>query len=173
LRSERASFTVEFDLGIEAIHEDQATGVREHRYRIYSLVRPSKIDLFGVPRNPATDFVIECEKYGIPQARHRVILLGVRDDVSTEPSLLIPTGKSVKTGDVLEGLPRLRSGLSHGNDDRQSWQNAMKRIREMQWLEEVRVKAGDDVLNLMLSMTRQQLARGGLYAGLHGMLADS
>lgn len=138
---------------------------REHRYRIYSLVRPSKIDLFGVPRNPATDFVIECEKYGIPQARHRVILLGVRDDVNNEPSLLIPAGKPVNTGDVLEGLPRLRSGFSHDDDSRQRWQNALTRIREMQWLKEVRVKAGEAVLDLMLSEIEQlrcpRFDRGG------------
>ena len=129
--------------------------VREHRYRIYSLVRPSKIDLFGVPRNPATDFIIECEKYGIPQARHRVILLGVRDDISAEPALLIAAGRSIRTEDVLQGLPRLRSGLSDGDDNRQSWRNAVKRIREMPWLEEVRLKAGDDVLNLMLKTAEQ------------------
>jgi DNA (cytosine-5)-methyltransferase 1 len=141
--------------GTVFLNNTAGEGAREHRYRIYSLVRPSKIDLFGVPGNPATDFVIECEKYGIPQARHRVILLGVRDDVSLEPSLLIPSGKSVKAGDVLGGLPRLRSGLSQGDDNRQNWQNAMKRIGEMRWLAGARAKAGDEVLDLMLRTIEQ------------------
>jgi DNA (cytosine-5)-methyltransferase 1 len=128
---------------------------REHRYRIYSLVRPSSIDLFGVPRNPTTDFVIECEKYGIPQARHRVILLGIRDDIMAEPSLLIPASKTIKSEDVLEGLPHLRSGLSHGEDTCENWQNALKRIHETPWLGDVRLKADDKVLELILRTTAQ------------------
>jgi hypothetical protein len=31
VRRERTSFAIEFDLGIEAIHEDQATALREQQ----------------------------------------------------------------------------------------------------------------------------------------------
>jgi hypothetical protein len=31
MRRERTSFVVELDLGIEAIHEDEATGIREQQ----------------------------------------------------------------------------------------------------------------------------------------------
>jgi DNA (cytosine-5)-methyltransferase 1 len=34
------------------------------------------------------DFVIEAEKYGIPQRRHRVILFGIRSDVALETAAL-------------------------------------------------------------------------------------
>jgi DNA (cytosine-5)-methyltransferase 1 len=109
--------------------------------------------------------VIEGEKYGIPQTRHRVILLGLRDDVSAQPSLLIPVGKPVKAGEVLEGLPRLRSGFSHGDDNQQRWLSMLNRIREMPWLEQVRLKAGDTVLDLMLRKAEEVRAprhdRGG------------
>ena len=30
------------------------------------------------------DFTIKCENFGVPQARHRVILLGVREDIHFE-----------------------------------------------------------------------------------------
>ena len=40
-------------------------------YTIYSLVKPVEKD---------ADFLIKSEKYGVPQMRHRVILLGVRKD---------------------------------------------------------------------------------------------
>ena len=41
------------------------------------------------PYNP-TDFVVKTEEYGIPQARHRVIVLGVRNDISARPEPLTP-----------------------------------------------------------------------------------
>jgi DNA (cytosine-5)-methyltransferase 1 len=51
------------------------------RYRLYSLVVPSRSEtLDGNPTFDFCDFIIKCEDYGIPQSRHRVILLGIRED---------------------------------------------------------------------------------------------
>ncbi|MGD5182261.1 DNA cytosine methyltransferase, partial [Xanthomonas citri pv. citri] len=60
-------------------------------------------------------FIIKCENHGIPQARHRVIIMGVREDllpngIEDLPGLNAAEPVSVKK--ALEGLPRLRSGLS-------------------------------------------------------------
>jgi DNA (cytosine-5)-methyltransferase 1 len=60
----------------------------------------------------AHDYVVACEKYGIPQLRHRVILVGIREDlgdVDLQP--LIPK-KAPTVNEVLSDLPQLRSGLS-------------------------------------------------------------
>jgi DNA (cytosine-5)-methyltransferase 1 len=48
-------------------------------YHIYSLVsEPDDLNMIDGPvYNSVSDFIIRCEKYGIPQMRHRVILLGV------------------------------------------------------------------------------------------------
>ena len=77
-------------------------------YQIYSLtsVSPSSLQ--------PSDFIVEAEHYGIPQARHRVILLGVRKDFSTNiPAVLKKKKDQLKTvEDVLGDLPELRSGLS-------------------------------------------------------------
>jgi DNA (cytosine-5)-methyltransferase 1 len=68
------------------------------------------------------DFVIRSEIYGIPQARHRVILLGVRSDIAkkvTPDTLLLAPGPTVK--DIIGDLPKLRSGLSKGKDSFRNW----------------------------------------------------
>jgi len=53
-------------------------------YRIHSLVKTRQPDSRPDPH----DFIICSEQYGIPQERHRVIVLGVRDDIKKEPELL-------------------------------------------------------------------------------------
>jgi DNA (cytosine-5)-methyltransferase 1 len=69
-------------------------------------------------------FVIRCEDHGAPQARHRVIIMGVRTDHAQRavraPGL--PVSREAATvGDALLGLPKLRSGLSQGLDGIEAW----------------------------------------------------
>src|SRR5690606_14557608 len=46
-------------------------------YRIFSLAKePDGEDVFGNPNYEPKNFVIKAEDYGVPQKRHRVILLG-------------------------------------------------------------------------------------------------
>jgi len=82
-------------------------------YKIYSLVQnPKGFDANGNPiYGKDLDYLIKTEEYGIPQKRHRVILLGIRDDlgeVSFEP---IHKKTMVKLKDVIDELPKLRSGI--------------------------------------------------------------
>ncbi|MEZ5343574.1 MAG: DNA cytosine methyltransferase [Acidimicrobiales bacterium] len=78
------------------------------------------------------DFILKAENLSIPQARHRVIILGVRHD-RAHPNLDRPTqgslGNPVTVRDTLEGLPRLRSGLSRGEDSQASWRLAVRTSR--------------------------------------------
>lgn len=100
-------------------------------YNIYSLTTdtvfshsddPSKIDV----RN----FIVHSESFGIPQARHRVILLGIRHDIciskgdSWKPETLKKT-KFVSVRDVISDLPRLRSKISKGKDSSDNWKNLL------------------------------------------------
>ncbi|MEO7924715.1 MAG: DNA cytosine methyltransferase [Chitinophagaceae bacterium] len=100
------------------------------KYRIFSLVKkPIEYDLIdGSPIYDAKDFVIQAEKYGIPQTRHRVILLGIRNDIDVTPEMLIPGSKLIPVEDVISGLPSLRSGLSKTKDGKQEWKQAMEGI---------------------------------------------
>ncbi|UAA39633.1 DNA (cytosine-5-)-methyltransferase [Paraneptunicella aestuarii] len=93
----------------------------KHKYNIYSFVS-DKEEL--TPK----DFIIKAEEYGIPQARHRVILLGVREDIDskTQRHLLEPVEKPPTVKDVIADLPPLRSKLSKGGDSLEKWRNAIK-----------------------------------------------
>ena len=93
-------------------------------YRIYSLVVPSQN-----PRNPqyqnSSDFLIRSENYGVPQARHRVILIGVREDRVGVPDILKPLGNQVTVQEVLSDLPKLRSGFSKRPDVQADWEQVV------------------------------------------------
>lgn len=85
-------------------------------YEIRSLVTDS-------PENPR-DYIVRSELYGIPQMRHRVILLGVRKDSSIETGLL-RRREEINLRTALTGIPKIRSGFSKRNPN---W-------REMNWAE--------------------------------------
>lgn len=65
------------------------------------------------PQNPV-DYVVEAEKYGIPQMRHRVILLGVKEGSGMSTGILVPSRK-MSLRSALCGLPKIRSAFSMNN----------------------------------------------------------
>ena len=73
-------------------------------------------------------YVIEAEKYGIPQMRHRVILFGIRKDHSPNHHnlLKVSTDRSNSVSNALAGLPKLRSRLSKEVDSHESWLSALR-----------------------------------------------
>jgi len=92
-------------------------------YEIRSLVKAG----YGAELEPV-DFVIESERYGIPQTRHRVILLGVRSDwAAREHELLQECPSLVDLESVIGGLPKIRSKLSREPDSPQAWHAAISR----------------------------------------------
>lgn len=73
-------------------------------------------------------YIIESEKFGIPQMRHRVILFGIRKDLSGHPHkvLVANVDDSNTVANALAGLPKLRSRLSREMDTPESWLSALK-----------------------------------------------
>lgn len=76
--------------------------------------------------------VIECERFGIPQRRHRVILFGIRRDVADArkafelaPQFLEPASVATTVTDVLASMAPLRSGLSKGGDSPERWKTVV------------------------------------------------
>jgi DNA (cytosine-5)-methyltransferase 1 len=127
--SERVFSQIRNDLSEpwEAIRGDKTTSElakfktgRTFKYRLYSFVAETA-------GRGATDreFLVRCEQYGVPQARHRVVILGVREDLRGRPKILT-NKRSVTVRDVLESLPALRSGVSKEVDDSKSWLNAIR-----------------------------------------------
>lgn len=91
------------------------------RYRIHSLVSDTVFNSeSGIENIDPRDFIIRSEEYGIPQARHRVILLGIRDDIDTSPAQLKKL-ESLFFDDVTHDLPKLRSKLSKEADSSEKW----------------------------------------------------
>lgn len=86
-----------------------------------------------VDRLKPSDFIIETEKYGIPQRRHRVILFGVRKDYASKAvghSLLAPSEKWVTVQEMLAGMPKIRSRLSVKSplpDSAKNWHEVLKK----------------------------------------------
>lgn len=111
-------------------HKDNGIKLDCPGYKIYSLVaEPRGHDLYGNPDFRFQDFVIHSEKYGVPQTRHRVILLGIRNDINLQPKIL-ESKSEVPVSSVLSGLPRLRSSLSKVEDSGKNWKTAIGRILE-------------------------------------------
>lgn len=72
------------------------------------------------------DYLIHSERYGIPQSRHRVILLGVRKGQGVpQHQLLEPVSRPVTVRQTIEDLPRIRSRLSRG-ESLEAWRKAVQ-----------------------------------------------
>lgn len=120
-------------------------------YRIFSFVKaPYEKTLWDEPGYEAEDYLIESEKYGIPQKRHRIILLGIRGDVLIDSKLIpyLPIGEEEATvADVISNLPQLRSGLSREADSEKEWKQAILDMDNKEFKRQIREKCirGDEV----------------------------
>lgn len=94
-------------------------------YRLLPLAVPPPPD---DSRAPARDFLVRSEDHGVPQARHRVIIVGIRSDLAlhTRPrGALLTHAEPVTVADALRGMPVLRSGLST-RDSASAWRGAVR-----------------------------------------------
>ena len=109
---------------IHVLRGENRLAANGYKYKIYSLSKPVSYPASDFqPRFSPADFLIMSEKYGIPQARHRVILIGVREDFDiAAPMLLSQQAKQVGAASFLDDLPKLRSGLSREEDTFDKWE---------------------------------------------------
>jgi DNA (cytosine-5)-methyltransferase 1 len=121
------SSAVQSRLVFEMLMEDLST-VSSGRGYIYEL-RAVQVEegraVLKIPSQPS-DFVVRAEEFGVPQRRHRVIIVGIRSDLAARAasaSIAIPKTKAT-VEDVIGKLAKLRSGLSSG-DELVVWQVAM------------------------------------------------
>lgn len=104
-------------------HPGKALGKRGGKgYKLYSLSPGTRRQ--GMCEKPDGDWLVRSEEFGVPQARHRVILLGVREDIHREPTSLVAV-RPVPASAVLADLPKLRSGLSREEDSAELWHGAV------------------------------------------------
>lgn len=101
------------------------SGADNVEYQVYSLVTE------GDDLKPE-DYLIRAEDYEIPQRRHRVILIGVRSDISRKPATLKKGRTKVSVESVIDSLPELRSRVSRGGDTPERWAGCIEeRIRQL------------------------------------------
>lgn len=107
------------------------------RYRLVAMTprRRSQLSIAGA-EPVAADFVVRSEDFGIPQARHRVIIVGLREDLASglreaDFGGLLDAHRSTATvREVLKGMPVLRSGLSREVDGPAEWKAAVAAAME-------------------------------------------
>nr|WP_255699026.1 DNA cytosine methyltransferase [Luteimonas sp. Y-2-2-4F] len=92
------------------------------RYRIQPVVRQDGHTGDWEPR----DFVVHAETLGLPQARHRVILLGILEDDAPSIRPLRPMPERYSVSDVIGGLPAIRSAPT--DRDVRSWPHFSQRL---------------------------------------------
>lgn len=113
---------------------------RTHCYRLYPLVESDTL-LNG----DLIDYVIKAENYGVPQARHRVILVGVRDDLGDMTTRALSQQDPIPASMVLSDLPRVRSGLSQSEDSAKTWIETLSTALDRRWFTGIRKAAGEEV----------------------------
>jgi DNA (cytosine-5)-methyltransferase 1 len=97
-------------------------------YRIHSLVKETFFEMGMDPGSiDPRDFVVKAENHGIPQARHRVILVGIRDDISPKTFQGLAKKNATTVLDALGDVPSLRSQLSRRADDGEEWEACVKK----------------------------------------------
>ncbi len=114
----------------EAIRREGRTARRGSttKYRIYSLTERTMFDNGDVKGS-----VIRAERYGVPQQRHRVILMGVRDDIDHVTPLVLRPTAFVPVSSVIATLPKLRSGLSQTQDSPEAWTQHLRSQINSRW----------------------------------------
>ncbi len=118
------SSTVESRLVFEMLMEDLSSlgSSHGHKYELRSIrVEDGKASLQEVAR--PSDFIVRAEEFGVPQRRHRVIIIGIRSDLAGKAhNACIAVSRPARTvNDVIGTLPSLRSGISRGEDDAADW----------------------------------------------------
>lgn len=117
------------------IFEKILADLKSPRHNLSYEVRSLVVHKAGGEDLDPNDYVIEADDHGIPQSRHRVILFGIRSDVSKatpaladnpERFLLAKVEKKVGVSAALAGLPPLRSRLSKEPDSQEAWMKVLR-----------------------------------------------
>ncbi len=122
------SSSVESRLIFEMLMEDLSslgTG-HGHQYELRAIkVKDGKASLQEATK--PSDFIVRADEFGVPQRRHRVIIIGIRSDLAAGVSdtKVAISGVARTVNDVIGTMPQLRSGISRGQDDAPTWRQTV------------------------------------------------
>ncbi len=122
------SSRVESRLVFDMLKEDLSS-LGGHSRGIYELRAIRVADGYATLQREVepSDFVVRAEQFGVPQRRHRVIIIGIRSDLaagSERARIKLPKGPRT-VAQVIGSLPRLRSGLSDYEDSSTEWRKTL------------------------------------------------
>lgn len=124
--------------------KDIAIGQR-HSYHIFSFVTGKEED-----SEHGEKFLIKAEEYGVPQCRHRVILLGVRDDLYDAKLEIKCLGKfdiHRTVSDAIGDLPKVFSSISSKRSTMDvNWDAYISSIRDSAVFKELDKQVRDEIL---------------------------
>lgn len=148
-----------------------------HRYRLFAISRgEGGNDQLYSDVGDAKQFVVECERHGIPQARHRLIILGVLEsdfgNATRLPRRLANRAAKVTCKDAIDDLPRVRSGLSKEEDSPDRWKTIVKSALSEPWFNHIASNGQADVADAIRSavdrVTIPQKGRGARFVPSYG-----
>ncbi len=123
------SSTVESRLVFDMLMEDLAslgTG-HGHHYELRAIhIAKGKATLQEATQ--PSDFIVRAEEFGVPQRRHRVIIVGLRSDIASKAapvSIPAPGGTRTVEG-TIGNMPPLRSGITRALDCPAAWQGEVE-----------------------------------------------
>lgn len=127
-------------------------------YCLFPLTSPPTLGLPDTSQDP-NDFVVRCEDHGIPQARHRVLILGVRSDLAARhtPRPLEPAKKAITLSHVLYDVVPIRSDVSNNNQGGADWLEWIRGCTTSEWLFDTSI---DPKLRRAIKDTARSLTNG-------------
>ncbi|MDD4349265.1 MAG: DNA (cytosine-5-)-methyltransferase, partial [Opitutales bacterium] len=96
----------------------------ELEYELFPLWKPQAKDLLSETTNQ--DYIVKAECQEIPQARHRLFIVGIRKDLGLTMVHMERSPNTICAWDVLKDLPELNSTLSKGKEI--GWLNYIKQF---------------------------------------------
>lgn len=141
-RLEPAAFVLEnvkgilsFEIEGQSVFHQIMDEIRDVGYHVIALCPQRQgLGLDGMQmQRDQRDFVVRMELHGVPQARHRVIVTGLREDIANQIDfadcanglLKASTSRPTTVRDILYGMPIVRSGISKTEDNQENWQEAI------------------------------------------------
>jgi DNA (cytosine-5)-methyltransferase 1 len=149
----------------------------DHTYRLYSFVMSADDAWAGLD---GKEFLIKAEEFGVPQARHRVILLGVRTDLKSTHKPLETVKEHVSVRTAIKEMPRLRSGISRkdaktinrlGGDTASNWHAALRDAVEV-IVEDTADKKLRKTLKQYVTDAESAIERGGAFVKCKDTLSE-
>jgi DNA (cytosine-5)-methyltransferase 1 len=136
--------------------EGRSAGHLRPKYEIRALV--PTLDLLG---DDPGGYVVHAERFGIPQRRHRVILVGIQQGAELgRIESLTPQARLRTVEDAIGDLPRVRSGLSKEPDSSRAWLERVRGICDRRWLQAMDPEMRRSITSTLRNLAAPSASRG-------------